>query len=144
LPASASKVWLTFTGNQACSSSRNTCPSTDIGSDTIASWLNGYKRPQGCHQQTARLRVSSFQLTGDETAWQCSHGETQNNSELELRHWKNGRKDGKGEGSKTAKSLSQHVQCNWKHFPPFNFDTICGISIHWLLHHPVFCEPKEL
>jgi hypothetical protein len=31
-------------------------------------------------------------------------------------------------GSKTAQSLSEHVQCNCKHPPPlFNFDTIGGI-----------------
>jgi hypothetical protein len=28
-------------------------------------------------------------------------------------------------------------------FPPFNFDTIGDILIHWLLHHTLFCEPKE-
>jgi hypothetical protein len=44
--------------------------------------------------------------------------------------------------SKTAKSLSGHIQCIWKHFPPFNFDTIGGILIHWLLHHTVLLWTK--
>jgi hypothetical protein len=48
-------------------------------------------------------------------------------------------------GSKTANSLSEHEECHWKHyFYPFNFDTIGGILIHWLLCHTVFWEPKEL
>jgi hypothetical protein len=46
-------------------------------------------------------------------------------------------------GSKTAKNLSKHER-NWKHFSPFNFDTIGGILIHWLKHYSTFCEPNEL
>jgi hypothetical protein len=39
---------------------------------------------------------------------------TQNNSELGLRHSKG---EDRATGRKTAKSLSEHVSCNWKHFP---------------------------
>jgi hypothetical protein len=39
---------------------------------------------------------------------------------------------------KTARSLYQHVQCNWRHVFPFNTDTTASILTHWILFESFF------
>jgi hypothetical protein len=96
----------------------------DYGSDAV-----GVQYAKGPEE-----RRDDYRNGGDEWKWYSGRKITASLSYVT----ENG--EGKMErarGSKTAKSLETF-------FSPFNFDTIGGMFMHWLLHYTVFCEPKEL
>jgi hypothetical protein len=69
---------------------------------------------------------------------------TQNKSESELRHSRRRRESRKGNGKQSGReSVWAYIEKLKTFLFPFNFDTICSVLIHWLLHNTLFCEPKE-
>jgi hypothetical protein len=67
----------------------------------------------------------------------------QNNSELGLRHAKRGREVGKIKGEQYGKESVWACTLLLKILFPFNFDTIGGISMHWLSATLYFVDQRN-
>jgi hypothetical protein len=86
---------------------------------------------------TVPLSIFLLRLTNKAAQW------PQHNCELQPCHWNRLRGSWKGgqDGKESVTSMFNETE---NIFHSFNFDTIGGIFIHWLLHYTVFSEPKEL
>jgi hypothetical protein len=101
----------------------------------IQVWIKTYTQLQ-------RLRsLLASDITGRTSSiWHRTVQWTQNNSELELRHSKRGRK---GQGPARRKEVRLSMEKTEYNSFPFNFDSIGGILIQWLSPYTVFREPEE-